>query len=162
MSLFENDQYRWRETYFVLFRADNRPAATRMETALKELDKRYQLTDIREDEQGRFESLTVLSPDDNAAMDVTCICGQEVSENVDELMDEIKKTKLDEEQRAKAQRLPACDARFDVYHFEQLIVDFDEDEEEEYMDPGALLIVLEQLAEICDGIVVDPQSGSFL
>ena len=34
------------------------------------------------------------------------------------------------------------------------------EEEDEFLDPGSLLIVLEQLAELCHGIAIDPQTGS--
>lgn len=41
MSLFENDEYRWRETYFVLFEEENRPLAKDVQQALLKLDPRY-------------------------------------------------------------------------------------------------------------------------
>ena len=34
MSMFENDQYRWRETYFVLFESAKRP---KLKTLVKKL-----------------------------------------------------------------------------------------------------------------------------
>jgi hypothetical protein len=30
------------------------------------------------------------------------------------------------------------------------------------MDPGALLVVLQKLGSLCDGVVVDPQSTTLL
>ena len=33
---------------------------------------------------------------------------------------------------------------------------------DDFMDPGALLVVLEQIASLCDGIVVDPQANALL
>ena len=33
MSMFDNDNYQWRETFFVFFGAENRPAAAQVETA---------------------------------------------------------------------------------------------------------------------------------
>ena len=38
MSLFENDEYRWRETYFVLFHEENRPSADAIVAALYDVD----------------------------------------------------------------------------------------------------------------------------
>ena len=55
MSLFENDQYTWRETYFVLFNSKNRPLADEVEAALLELGSRYELNQIRADQQGRLD-----------------------------------------------------------------------------------------------------------
>ena len=80
MSLFENDEYRWRDTYFVLFDSQNRPNVVEVEAALREMDRRYQLIDVRKNEDGMFESLTLLSPDDNTAMDITIMSGEEVAE----------------------------------------------------------------------------------
>ena len=37
MSLFENDEYRWRETYFVLIEEGNRPSGKALQDALVEL-----------------------------------------------------------------------------------------------------------------------------
>ena len=66
---------------------------------------------------------------------------------------------LTDEEQEKAARLDACDARYEVFHFEQMGAI---DDEEGFLDPGALLMVLEQLAELCDGVVIDPQSGGFV
>ncbi len=163
MSLFENDEYRWRDTYFVLFDSQNRPNVVEVEAALREMDRRYQLIDVRKNEDGMFESLTLLSPDDNTAMDITIMSGEEVAESLVELNTELKKTTLDPDQQEKVVQLAGCDVRFDVFHFERLTFEFDESEEEdEFMDPGALLVVLERLAEICQGVAVDPASNSLL
>ena len=46
-----------------------------------------------------------------------------------------------------------------MLHFEQ-VVDFeDEDEAEGMLDPTALLVVLDALAKLTDGIPVDPAGG---
>ena len=71
MSLFEDDRYSWRETYFVFFDEKARPTKSQMEKFLKELGTRYEVRDVRTDDDGRFESATVLAPDDYAGMDVT-------------------------------------------------------------------------------------------
>lgn len=158
MSLFENDGYRWRETYFVLFDQQRRPSADDVEKSLKELGDRYELNNVRTDDAGRFESVTLVSPHDFAAMDITYIEGEEVIEQVRELGEEMKNATLSRDEMEKMARALECNARFDVYHFEQ-VSDAGEDE---FLDPGALLIVLEKLAELCDGISVDPQSGSIM
>ena len=62
-------------------------------------------------------------------------------------------------------RIPDCTARLEVYHFEQMVFvgsSGSEDEPDDFMDPGSLLVVLERIAEMCDGIVVDPQSNSLM
>ena len=162
MSLFENDEYQWRETYFVLMASARRPTGDVLQGALRQLDRRYKITNVRSDETGQFEGLTLVSPDDNAAMDVVYLAGEEVVEQTADLAGELRRGPLEDDQRQLIKRVPECDARFDVFHFEQMdFLSVDEDEEE-CLDPGALLIVLETLAELCNGIVVDPQSGSLL
>lgn len=160
MSLFENDEYRWRETYFVLIEEGNRPSGKALQDALVELGGRYQVGEPAVNEGGLVESLTLYSPDDNSAMDVTYLEGEEVIEQRTELADELKQSATNDEERAVLDRLPSCNARLDVYHFEQVNYFGDEDEEEEFLDPGSLLIVLERLAELCGGIAIDPQTGS--
>jgi hypothetical protein len=159
MSLFGDDQYQWRETYFVLFRETDRPMANAVVAALS-ADDRIEVSNVRGDKAGRLESLTLKAPDDFSAMDVTLVTGEEVKEQVDELIRELARTTLDEDGREKLDRLGECDARFDVFHFEQ--IQLDDDGPEEVLDPGGLLIVLEKLANLCHGVGVDPQSGSLM
>ncbi len=80
MSMFDNDQYRWRETYFVLFDVKKRPKLSRVTKAISALNKRFQLTNLSADKEGRFDSLTVISPDDFAALDICYTGGDEVLE----------------------------------------------------------------------------------
>ena len=162
MSLFENDEYQWRETFFVLFVANHRPTGELIRTTLGQLNRRYQLGDTRVDENGEFESITLYSPDDNAAMDITYIDGEEVVEQTLEMVEEMKRSGVSDEEKTAVKQLSACNARLDVYHFEKLSFVGGEDEDEEYLDPGSLLIVLEQLSELCNGIPVDPQTGAVL
>jgi hypothetical protein len=162
MSLFENNHYRWRETYFVLFNHKHRPSLDAMKATVKQLGKRYELTEIRVDTEGRLESLTLNAPYDYAAMDITYITGEDVAEQVAELTRDMKGMALTPEEKLKLKRLPDCDARFDVYHFEQIVDDEEATEEEEFLDPGALLIVLESLAKLCHGVGIDPQSGAVM
>ncbi|MHB8864008.1 MAG: hypothetical protein ACYC6N_16510, partial [Pirellulaceae bacterium] len=63
MSLFENEEYRWRDTYFVLFHSKNRPTADATLQALEALGPRFRVQETGCDEEGRFESLTLVSPD---------------------------------------------------------------------------------------------------
>ena len=162
MSLFENDEYRWRETYFVLMQASGRPTGEVIHCALSKENKRYELSETRVSSEGFFDSLTLYSPDDNAAMDITYIEGDEVVEQTTEMVEEMKRSASSEEERAIVKRLAKCDARLDVYHFERITFLVDEDEEEEFLDPGSLLIVLEKLAELCNGFPIDPQTGTVL
>jgi hypothetical protein len=162
MSLFEDDRYNWRETYFVLFDAKKRPAAKDLAAALQKLDPRYVIRELRPDNKDRFESVTILSPDDYAGMDIVYVSGEEVSEQLAQLADDIGRSTLSSDEIKKLKRLRDCNARFDVFHFEQVVFDDPSGRDDEVMDPGSLLIVLEKLARLCDGISVDPQAGAFL
>jgi hypothetical protein len=162
MSTFEDERYRWRETYFVLFPAARRPPLQTVQKRLAALSKRYLLSNQSEDSQGRFESLTVTSPDDFAALDVCYTAGSEVQEQVTELIQELAPTAAPQ-QRAALKKLRQYDGRFDVLHFEQ-VSDLPEEngDEDDLLDPSALLAVLNELARITGGIAVDPQSGTIL
>jgi hypothetical protein len=161
MSLFEDNRYSWRETYFVFFDEKSRPSKSQMEKFLKELGGRYDVHDIRTDDDGRFESATVLAPDDYAGMDITYIGGEEVREQLDEMLEDVGKATLNVGQVDKLMKISKCDARFDVYHFEQVAFE-NGGEEDEMLDPGALLIVLERLAKVCSGVAFDPQTGTLM
>jgi hypothetical protein len=163
MSLFENEEYQWRETYFVLFDAERRPSAVELAELLQRIDPRYRIDDVRSNAEGQFESLTLRSPDDYAAMDITCVQGDEVREQVAELVVELKGN-ASEADRKTLRRLGQCTGRIEVYHFEQLVFvgAAEENEPDDFMDPGSLLVVLEKIAQLCDGIVVDPQAGALL
>lgn len=157
MSLFENDQYRWRETYFVLFHSSDRPASATVERALQELGSRHEFSGARTDSDGRFEFATLESPYDFAAMDIAYIEGEDVSNQVSELNEQLKHATLNGDELKKLAKLHDCDARFDIFHFEKVVSD-----EDEFLDPGALLLVLEKLAQLCNGVGIDGQSNSIM
>jgi len=161
MSMFENGRYCWRETYFVLFDSSRRPHLEEVQKALTATGSRFTLTNLTSDESGRAESLTVLAPDDFAALDVCYLEGEEVLEQGAQLADDMQSLSCRPEDRDKLRQIRRFDARFDVLHFEQ-VVDFCDDESEEMLDPSALLVVLDTLVKLTDGIAVDPQAGTAL
>ena len=163
MSMFEDRHYRWRETYFVLFDAAKRPTLAQARKAIAALGPRFHVKNVRGDEQERVESLTLLAPDDFAALDIAYLEGDEVLEQRTQLADDLKSLAVEPEDRARLKRFRQCTARFDVLHFEQVAEgEEEEEEEEEMLDPGSMLIVLEALAKLTDVIAVDPQSGTIL
>lgn len=161
MSMFEDQHYRWRETYFVLFDSARRPTLSAMKKALSSLDERHELIHARGDQKGRFESIGLLSPDDFAAVDISYMSGEEVLEQGAELYEEMQRGMAAAE-RSKLKRICKYDGRFDVLHFERLPGPEEEEGEEDRLDPGAVLIVLEALARLTEGVAVDPQSGTFV
>jgi hypothetical protein len=162
MSMFEDSHYRWRETYFVMFRSGQRPKLKKVQQVLSVLNPHYQLINVHGDSQGRVESLTVISPDDFAALDICYTDGAEVLEQGASLAQDLQPAIAEAGDDETLGRLMQCDARFDVLHFEQ-VPEFPEDEEpEEMLDPSALLLVLDALAKLTGGIAIDPQAGAVL
>jgi hypothetical protein len=158
MSLFGNDKYKWRETYFVLFRQSDHPAVKDVSSALE--TGRNKVTNVNAVGEGRFESATVESSEDHSGMDVTFVAGDEVREHVQELLNDFAKQTLSSEDQEKLNLLGECDSRFDIFHFEE--IDDSAGDAEESLDPGALLLVIEQIVYLCKGVGIDPQSGSLI
>ncbi len=163
MSTFEDQGYQWRETYFVLFDQSKRPSLTKISAMLKKINPRFQIMNTTADENDHFESVSLQSPDDYAALDISYIEGEEVTEQAVTLAEEMRYGALDKEERARLGFLKKCNARFDVMHFEERVVESPVgDDDDEVLDPGALLIVLDSLIDLTKGVGIDPQSGGFL
>ena len=165
MSLFENPDYEWRETYFVLFDQAHLPSADRMQSVLQEMGSRIEISNLRKREEGGFESLTLVSPGDFAAMDITSTVGEEVREQLPELVEELRPNCETDEERQQLEKIVNCSARMDIYHFEQKNVAAGMSgggDEMEFMDPGGLLMVLDRIGELCQGVIVDPQTSTFM
>jgi|CXWL01.1.fsa_nt_gi hypothetical protein len=162
MSLFENDLYQWRETYFVLFPQSNRPSAAAVATALRRQDPHYEVSEVVANKAGLLESLTIRSPEDSSAMDITFVAGEEVTEQREELLNTLAKSTLRDGDRDKLNFLGECDSRFDIYHFEEASFVGGDEDADDPLDPGALLLVMECLAKLCQGVSIDPQSGSLM
>ncbi|MBX9787709.1 MAG: hypothetical protein K2Y37_02240 [Pirellulales bacterium] len=157
--MIDDDDYRWRETYFVYFDAHRRPTLAQLQAALKAVNKRFQFSHPATDDGGHVESLTVVSPADYAALDISYLEGDEAEEQGAILADEMKSGITDRDERRKVERIARSTARFDIMHFEQVI---DGDEGDEMFDPSALLLVIEALSELTGGVGVDPQSGTLV
>ena len=163
MSMFEDSRYRWRETYFVFFEAKKRPKLSSVTKVLSALNKRFELTNPSADVQGRIDSVTLLSPDDYAALDICYTGGAEVLEQVASLVDELKKGDPDVVPPVPWTAIKQYDGRFDILHFEQVPEDVEDGAEGEGMlDPSALLTVMGALAKLTEGVAIDPQAGTFL
>lgn len=156
MSLFEDSSYIYRDTFFVFFDPENRPSSDKVEACFSELGKKYEVQNVRSSD-GDFESITVKSPYDFSAMDITYVEGEEVSAQIKDLMEEFRTMTLVGDDHKKLARVKGSSARFDVFHFEKL-----REDEADALDPGGLLIVMEKLAELSDGVALDPQSQTFL
>ncbi len=159
MSTFESDDFRWRETYFVLFEVTRRPPLAKVQQTIQRLRDRFELSQPNADDDGLFESLTIMAPDDYAALDISYVEGEEVVEQVQQVLKDLKTTTLQPGDLEKLARLPKCNARFDLMHFEQVL---DGEEGDEMLDPSGLLLVMEALVKITGGVGIDPQSGALM
>jgi hypothetical protein len=161
MSLFADGRYQWRETYFVLFDHEHRPKASDVRRILSELGPRIEIHELAANEEGYLESMTVLSHSDAAGMDVTYVEGEEVKEQIVQLRQEWKSKRPEAKEQPHIARALLADARFDIYHFEE-VCDFPDDEDDGPLDPGTLLLVLSKLAKLSRGEALDPQTGELL
>ena len=153
MSLFGNPRYQYRETYSILFELEKRPSEQDMIQAIDELGDRYEIRETHHDGNGQLESMTIVAPSDFAGLDVTFVEGDEVREQVAELNEQFKTTTLTGDELRKIARIGNCNARFDVLHFEEV-----SGGEDDFLDPGTLLTVVEKIAGICDGVGIDRDS----
>ena len=94
--------------------------STKVRQALSTVGDRLELTAVTGDKQGRFESLTILAPDDFAALDISYISGPEVLEQGARLAEELAAAGCRAGDQVPLGRLREYDARFDVLHFEQV------------------------------------------
>lgn len=162
MSMFEDDRYRWRETYFIQFEKKNRPMLAEVERRLTMMGEQVELTSPRADEKGRIESLTILAPEDFAALDISYLEDDEVLEQGELFAAELTAAACQEEDDPKIELLRTHAGRFDVLHFEQVAAAGGRDESDEMLDPSALLLVIDILVELTDGVAVDPQGGAIM
>ncbi len=154
----DGEEYQWRETYFILFRASKRPTLTQVERTVGELNNRLRLENLTADDDGRFESVVIHSPDDYAAIELSYETGEAVTEQATDLAKQLKS----EAEADELSKLLVADARLDVMHFEQMVSDSMDDDEEEMLDPSSLLMVVDALVGLTEGIAVDPASGAIM
>ncbi len=157
MSLFEDSNYQWRETYFLFFALEHHPSEADVTELFAPLKNRLQIREASNDENGKLEAMTVIAPADSAGVDITFVESDEVIDQRQQLEAEHESTAWAAEDKPKWKQLMQSDCRFDVFHFQHVSAGEDGD-----MDPGAILSVLSALAKLCRGVAYDPQSGTFV
>lgn len=154
------EQFRWLETYFVYFSAENRPALDKVAAVVSGLKGHFRLERGDADDDGAIESLAIRSPDDHTAVEITYLEGEDVQEQALEVVQEMRGN--DGCDPKKIAQLIQYDARFDLMHLELQADDDDADDLDELLDPSTLLMVMESLIELTGGVGVDPQSGTLM
>ena len=165
MSMFQDNDYQWRETYFILLDESRRPALEAVRQAILDADAHLSLQSGAADDAGRFESLTILATDDNAALDLSYTSGEEVVEGMDQLIEDLGPWLSGPGSEGLVERLRSCKARIDVFHFERQDkqhTEPDDQFDDEILDPGSLFLVINALADLTGAIAVDPQSGTII
>ncbi len=156
-----HDELEWRETYFILFPAEQRPTLSHVDEALGSIGGGFALKNHEATEDGLFESILIESPENHAAVEISYETGDAVREQSIELA-KMLKGELD---AAQLRQLMQADARLDVMHFEyvnQLSAASPGEEEEldELFDPSCLLLAVDALVMVTGGIAIDPASGT--
>jgi hypothetical protein len=161
MSTFDNPEYKWRETFFLFHSHDDRPLAADIEQALKAANPRFEIRELHSDDDGKLTSMTLIAPETFSAMDLSYAESDDLAEQIAELRQEL--TATDDDEREKMCRISDSDMRLDLLHFEQMSYEIDDDGEmDAFFDPGALILVISTIADMCHGVGVDPASATIV
>lgn len=118
MSLFTDDRYCWRETYFVFFEPERRPLLRDIQRELKDHAGTFRLLEEQTDRADRLQTLTIASYEDHAALDVSYHAGDNVTAEIRGLIETLGR-ECSAREKEKLLRLTRYRAKFDVLHFEQ-------------------------------------------
>ena len=162
MSLFDDPNYRWRDTFLVLFDDEHRPTIELALSAIQKIGK-FEMQNLSESESRHIESMTITSNIDLVGLEIFYVAGAEVVEETEALVLELAEDALLLGNEDSLTQLSTANARFDILHFEQITENSNEpSDDDELMDPGSLLAVTAALASLVNGVAVDPSSASFV
>ncbi|MGY8732330.1 MAG: hypothetical protein ACKVK0_09330 [Pirellulales bacterium] len=162
MSLFDDPNYRWRDTFLVLFDDEQRPTIELALSAIQKIGK-FEMQNLSESESRYIESMTITSNVDLVGLEIFYVAGAEVVEETEALVLELTEDALLLGNEDSLTQLSTANARFDILHFEQITENANEpSDDNELMDPGSLLAVTAALASLVNGVAVDPSSASFV
>jgi hypothetical protein len=162
MSLFDDSNYRWRDTFLVLFDDEQRPTIELALSAIQKIGK-FEMQNLSESESRHIESMTITSNVDLVGLEIFYVAGAEVVEETEALVLELAEDALLLGNEDSLTQLSTANARFDILHFEQITENANEpSDDNELMDPGSLLAVTAALASLVNGVAVDPSSASFV
>ena len=119
MTLFDDDRYDWRETYFVYFESAHRPKLPEVRRALQSYASFFNIIDSQSDANGDLVAITIASYEDHAALEILYREGSDMLTEARHLAQSLKKEASPEE-RMQLQKIVQYKSRFDVHHFEQM------------------------------------------
>jgi hypothetical protein len=118
MSLFSDERYTWRETYFVLFDPVMRPRLSDVRRELRHVAGTLTILDNKAEPNGTLASMTVASYEDHAALEIAYHEGNNVHSEISLLTELLEKgcTPKEKERLLNAKKYRA---KFEILHFEQ-------------------------------------------
>ncbi|MDR0706135.1 MAG: hypothetical protein LBF88_14270 [Planctomycetaceae bacterium] len=118
MSLFNDDRYTWRETYFVLFDPEKRPRLSDVRRELRHVAGTLTILKDKAEHNGNLTSMTIASYEDHSALEIVYREGNNVPNEIGLLAEMLEKgcTAKEKEQLQKAKQYRA---KFEILHFEQ-------------------------------------------
>jgi len=162
MSLFDDPNYRWRDTFLVLFDDEQRPTIKLALSAIQQIGK-FKVRNSSESESRLIESITITSSVDLVGLEILYVAGDEVVEEIEALVMELAEDAMLLGNEDSLTQLSAANARLDILHFEKITENSNgPSDDDELMDPGSLLAVSAALANLVSGVAVDPGSASFV
>jgi len=162
MSLFDDPNYRWRDTFLVLFEDEQRPTIELAISAIHKIGK-FEVQNSSESESRHIEAITITSNVDLIGLEILYVAGDEVVEETEMLVMELAEDAMLLGHEDSLTRLSTANARFDILHFEKITANSNEpSDDDELMDPGSLLTVTAALAILVNGVAIDPSSASFV
>ena len=162
MSLFDDPNYRWRDTFLVLFDNEQRPTVELALSAIRQIGK-FKVRNSSESESRLIESITITSSVDLVGLEILYVAGDEVVEEIEALVMELAEDAMLLGNEDSLTQLSAANARLDILHFEKITENSNgPSDDDELMDPGSLLAVTAALANLVSGVAVDPSSASFV
>ena len=118
MTLFDDNRYDWRETYFVYFESSHRPKLPEVRRALRIHAPFLSILNYKAEPDGSLVSMTIASYEDHAALEIVYREGNEVAAEARQLADSLK-ADASETECSKLQKIVQYKMRLDVHHFEQ-------------------------------------------
>jgi hypothetical protein len=117
MSLYNDDRYTWRETYFVLF--DDHRRRPMLDELRRELHRgSLKILDGTTNAEGRLRSLIVASYEDHSALEIVFRQGPEVIAETNALVQTLEQGSTPKE-KERLRSVTQWPCKFDVLHFEQ-------------------------------------------
>ena len=119
MSLYDDERYAWRETYFVLFDGPRRrPLLDELRRELQRHGGTLKILGGTANAEGRVRTLTVASYEDHSALEIVFRQGSQIAAETDALIRSIEKGCTAKE-KERLHSVKHWTAKFDVLHFEQ-------------------------------------------